>query len=184
MMRTSSGKLSLSTLSTQALSKHITSSGKCNMVYRHSISVITGGRQYEQPQFSTIEGDFDHQMPDFAPDKALRSLKRRRAHDDEEEMALFRRVRIKTEIKDPFTCPWDNSPNARTGGYGPDSEYNQVIPETAEASATIVAKLGPERQKPIGFKDAVGRKFSFPFDQCCTWAVSFFRSLSMHAIPC
>lgn len=29
-----------------------------------------------------------------------------------------------------------------------------------------------ERKKPIKFKDAVGRKFSFPFELCCTWQVS------------
>lgn len=28
------------------------------------------------------------------------------------------------------------------------------------------------KQKPIRFKDAVGRKFSFPFHLCNTWAVS------------
>lgn len=31
-----------------------------------------------------------------------------------------------------------------------------------------------EKQKPIKFKDAVGRKFSFPFHLCATWAVSSF----------
>ena len=29
-----------------------------------------------------------------------------------------------------------------------------------------------ERQKPIYFKDAAGKKFSFPFDRCKTWNVS------------
>jgi hypothetical protein len=28
-----------------------------------------------------------------------------------------------------------------------------------------------KREKPIKFKDAVGREFSFPFDFCKTWAV-------------
>jgi hypothetical protein len=31
----------------------------------------------------------------------------------------------------------------------------------------------PEKKKPIKFKDAVGRKFSFPFELCATWQVSF-----------
>lgn len=30
----------------------------------------------------------------------------------------------------------------------------------------------PEKKKPIKFKDAVGRKFSFPFELCATWRVS------------
>lgn len=29
------------------------------------------------------------------------------------------------------------------------------------------------KKKPIRFKDAVGRKFSFPFHLCATWAVSY-----------
>lgn len=27
------------------------------------------------------------------------------------------------------------------------------------------------KKKPIKFKDAIGRKFSFPYDLCCTWKV-------------
>jgi hypothetical protein len=43
------------------------------------------------------------------------------------------------------------------------------------AAALELAKQHPpseEKKKPIKFKDAVGRKFSFPFHLCCTWAVS------------
>ncbi|OJJ36784.1 hypothetical protein ASPWEDRAFT_170297 [Aspergillus wentii DTO 134E9] len=44
---------------------------------------------------------------------------------------------------------------------------------TAEAVAAATAAAAnpppPEKKKPIKFKDAVGRKFSFPFDLCCTW---------------
>ncbi|KAH1450394.1 hypothetical protein KXX58_004965 [Aspergillus fumigatus] len=39
----------------------------------------------------------------------------------------------------------------------------------ATAAATAAANKVPEKKKPIKFKDAVGRKFSFPFDLCCTW---------------
>ena len=43
-----------------------------------------------------------------------------------------------------------------------------------EAKASIDKALAPkdDKKKPIKFKDAVGRKFSFPFHLCTTWAVS------------
>ncbi|TVY91522.1 hypothetical protein LAWI1_G002732 [Lachnellula willkommii] len=41
-------------------------------------------------------------------------------------------------------------------------EQNDEAPEKAPKTDT-------EKKKPIRFKDAVGRKFSFPFDLCCTW---------------
>ncbi|GAB1191479.1 hypothetical protein APSETT444_000658 [Aspergillus pseudonomiae] len=41
----------------------------------------------------------------------------------------------------------------------------------AAARAAASDKPPPEKKKPIKFKDAVGRKFSFPFDLCCTWQV-------------
>lgn len=44
---------------------------------------------------------------------------------------------------------------------------------TEAANAAAASKPPPEKKKPIKFKDAVGRKFSFPFDLCCTWQVRF-----------
>lgn len=49
--------------------------------------------------------------------------------------------------------------------------------EAANAAAAEAAKQKQpppekkEKQKPIKFKDAVGRKFSFPFELCSTWQV-------------
>ena len=37
--------------------------------------------------------------------------------------------------------------------------------------------------KPIRFKDAVGRKFSFPFNLCKTWAVGFILNLLLDFSP-
>ncbi|KAI1942341.1 hypothetical protein LOZ57_005365 [Ophidiomyces ophidiicola] len=39
----------------------------------------------------------------------------------------------------------------------------------AAATAAAAAKPPPEKKKPLKFKDAVGRKFSFPFHLCNTW---------------
>lgn len=43
----------------------------------------------------------------------------------------------------------------------------------AAAAAAAANNPPPEKQKPIKFKDAVGRKFSFPFHLCKTWQVSY-----------
>ncbi|OGE54524.1 hypothetical protein PENARI_c006G06162 [Penicillium arizonense] len=39
----------------------------------------------------------------------------------------------------------------------------------AEAAKPPPPPPAPEKKKPIKFKDAVGRKFSFPFELCATW---------------
>ena len=41
-----------------------------------------------------------------------------------------------------------------------------------EEKEAAVARVPAEKQKPIKFKDALGRKFSFPFHLCKTWEVS------------
>ncbi|KAI9704410.1 MAG: hypothetical protein M1836_007273 [Candelina mexicana] len=41
--------------------------------------------------------------------------------------------------------------------------------EKAKAAAEKAAASAPAPKKPIRFKDAVGRKFSFPFHLCATW---------------
>lgn len=43
----------------------------------------------------------------------------------------------------------------------------------AASGAEASKKPPPEKKKPIKFKDAVGRKFSFPFELCSTWQVRF-----------
>jgi len=53
----------------------------------------------------------------------------------------------------------------------------KAIEEAAAAAAAAAVPPPPppppeEKKKPIKFKDAVGRKFSFPFHLCNTWSVS------------
>lgn len=46
----------------------------------------------------------------------------------------------------------------------------------ADAAAAAAAKPSPppkEKDKPIKFKDAIGRRFNFPFDVCNTWSVGY-----------
>ncbi|KAH6672852.1 putative TPR repeat protein oca3 [Halenospora varia] len=50
-----------------------------------------------------------------------------------------------------------------------DEEAEKLKKEAAEALKKAMAKPADEPKKPIKFKDAVGRKFSFPFHLCATW---------------
>ncbi|KAL5350032.1 hypothetical protein ACLOAV_005068 [Pseudogymnoascus australis] len=49
-------------------------------------------------------------------------------------------------------------------------EEIKVAKAEAEAAKALVAPPKEEKKKPIKFKDAVGRKFSFPYHLCQTWA--------------
>ncbi|WEW60120.1 hypothetical protein PRK78_005605 [Emydomyces testavorans] len=44
-----------------------------------------------------------------------------------------------------------------------------AVAEAAAAATAAANKPPPEKKKPVKFKDAVGRKFSFPFHLCKTW---------------
>lgn len=76
-------------------------SPKCNVVYRRSVSVISQPSTPVFPTSTAVEGFITHSILGFSPDPGRRpkSPKRHRPHDEEEEMKLFRRVRIKTEIR-------------------------------------------------------------------------------------
>ncbi|EAW11781.1 uncharacterized protein ACLA_005340 [Aspergillus clavatus NRRL 1] len=46
---------------------------------------------------------------------------------------------------------------------------NAAAAEAVAAATAAASNKAPEKKKPIKFKDSIGRKFSFPFDLCCTW---------------
>lgn len=50
-------------------------------------------------------------------------------------------------------------------------EAEKAAEKAAASSAAAPPKPPAEKKKPIKFKDAVGRKFSFPFELCATWQV-------------
>ncbi|KAL2070966.1 hypothetical protein VTL71DRAFT_13992 [Oculimacula yallundae] len=58
---------------------------------------------------------------------------------------------------------------------GPNNEvilpslWDQLVQPGWEVSLKLREEPRAENKKPIRFKDAVGRKFSFPFDLCHTW---------------
>lgn len=55
---------------------------------------------------------------------------------------------------------------------GAKTKAAEEAKKKAEEEAKALSKPKEEKKKPIKFKDAVGRKFSFPFHLCATWAVS------------
>jgi hypothetical protein len=97
------------------------------------------------------------------------------------------------ETKSPTQAP-DSTASLQHGSAGPTGQGAIVIPppskrqlsgQRAESADTIaqgfklVSQLenflrqnGAEFAEPLKFKDAVGRKFSFPFDSCATWKVN------------
>ncbi|KAG9243615.1 hypothetical protein BJ878DRAFT_110706 [Calycina marina] len=53
-----------------------------------------------------------------------------------------------------------------------EKEAKEAVAKAEKEAKDAIAKaIAPvdEKKKPIKFKDAVGRKFSFPFDLCATW---------------
>ena len=55
------------------------------------------------------------------------------------------------------------------------AEAEKAAAEAAAAAAAAAPPPPPkEKDKPLKFQDAIGRKFSFPFHLCNTWSVSGF----------
>lgn len=58
-----------------------------------------------------------------------------------------------------------------------------AVAEAKKAAEEAAAnKPPPEKKKPIKFKDAVGRKFNFPFHLCSTWQVCIIKLISLFLV--
>jgi hypothetical protein len=64
---------------------------------------------------------------------------------------------------------------AKIAAEGAAANAAAAAAAAASAAAAAAAAPPPEKKKPIKFKDAVGRKFSFPFHLCCTWQVGIIQ---------
>lgn len=58
-------------------------------------------------------------------------------------------------------------------------ESEKAEAETKERAAAAAAAANPE---PIHLNDPIGRKFTFPYQQCNTWRVCFYVFHSMHVL--
>ena len=68
----------------------------------------------------------------------------------------------------------------RTRSLSPISKYETAETAKAKEAAAFAAAaaatpspLPKKKDKPIKFKDAIGRRFNFPFDVCNTWSVGY-----------
>ena len=64
-----------------------------------------------------------------------------------------------------------------------EADKKKADEDKAKAEAEAKALSAPsDKKKPIRFKDALGRKFSFPFHLCQTWGVSHIPNSIMFVI--
>ncbi|KAG4442391.1 hypothetical protein IFR05_002093 [Cadophora sp. M221] len=125
---------------------------KCKMVYRRSMTVIRTDGLRIVPE---AEHSSDAALP-FGPKLELareaRAKKRNAPHDEENEMALFRRVRIKTEVKirNPSTPP-SRSRNSSPPGAPLHPAMNRRNNRGASGGATAGFRddiLSPPPEQP------------------------------------
>ncbi|KAB8070311.1 hypothetical protein BDV29DRAFT_35518 [Aspergillus leporis] len=87
-----------------------------------------------------------------------------RAKAEAEQKAAEEAAKAKKEAEEAATAAAAEAAAAAT-----EAANAAAAEAIAAARAAASDKPLPEKKKPIKFKDAVGRKFSFPFDLCCTW---------------
>lgn len=117
-----------------------------------------------------------------------------------EELALFALPRTEmddAEIDD--NDPFDARASTSEIGVALDTAHSSVhsdhslssviddeeSTQEAEAAATAKSPRPPkEKEKPIKFKDAIGRTFNFPFEHCNTWSGMeyFIREAFLHIV--
>ena len=122
-------------------------SRRCKMVYRRSVSITSVPPSSRSPGSSSTENLNDYGKSGFSSDLSptSNSRKRQRPHDEEKEVALFRRVRIKTEIKVLAAEP-RNRPSA-THGYEDDPYLDPWLLRMLKAEKALENELLAESQK-------------------------------------
>ena len=106
-----------------------------------------------------------------------------------EELALFALPRIEIDdaeddnddVVDAKISASENDAASDSPSEGSSVEVEQEgirqqegFDHAAEAAKAATPPSPPkEKEKPIRFKDAIGRKFNFPFDICKTWSVGY-----------
>jgi hypothetical protein len=120
------------------------------MTYRRSVSITP------IPASSSTENPSNHGKSDFCPDlpSNLKSRKRHAPHDEEKEMALFRRVRIKTEIKVLAIEPQNKPSLGSTTHINSDDPYSdpellRTLEIEAEHENELLLELRTEEQRKL-----------------------------------
>ena len=87
------------------------------------------------------------------------------ATTEAEKKAADEQAKLKAEAQEAAS-------KAKTEADEAAAKFKEEKEAAVAAAAAAAAPPAPEeRKKPIKFKDAVGRKFSFPFHLCRTWEV-------------
>jgi hypothetical protein len=134
------------------------------MVYRRSISTVSQAPQYQPPSGSVLQDRTGHEIPDSSAPNAATDPRLLSSHEEEDEIALFGRVRIKTAIRSLDTR------SVADLSIHPDDMEKLREAHRLEIERSFIRD--PRERKPVTFEDALARKFSFPFKSCYTWAVS------------
>lgn len=94
-----------------------------------------------------------------------------RAQKFAEEMAANAAAEAKKAAEEAAAAAAAEAKKAAEEAAAAAAEEAKKATEAAakKAAEEAAAKPPPEKKKPIKFKDAVGRKFSFPFHLCSTW---------------
>ena len=120
--------------------------------------------------------DFDSPVSSSAPQKLSES------NQDLPKDAIYIRSekhmsaeKAKREVRDAVAKRAKVDRTAKTGG---DDNIAERIAKLEAAS-----RLPEDQQRPVNFRDAVGRKFSFPFHLCKTWSVSLPNTFKPQFLP-
>ncbi|PYH66502.1 uncharacterized protein BO88DRAFT_406604 [Aspergillus vadensis CBS 113365] len=90
-----------------------------------------------------------------------------RARAEAEQKAAEEAAKAKQEAEEAAAAAAAEAAAAATEAA--NAAAAEAVAAATAAAAAAASPPPPEKKKPIKFKDALGRKFSFPFDLCCTW---------------
>ncbi len=147
------------------------------------IAAPSSNPQFTQPQYLDYSKAYLRLEQMILDDKAVREARESAAKKLEDE----RRIKVEKEqfvAEQIDAAAAAAAANARLDFARKEAdklviESEKAEAETKEKAAAAAAAANPE---PIHFKDAVGRKFIFPYQQCKTWRVCLFVFHSMHAL--
>jgi hypothetical protein len=111
------------------------------MVYRRTVSI----NEHRAVAVESFTFAVSGTAADAGSSKPTKPTKRRRPHDEEQEMSLFRHVRIKTELNDPRASALGPSPSPPRRSEDPysDPDLRRVVEAEAE---------GEEQKMPTQFQ--------------------------------
>ena len=138
------------------------------------------GRSKFREEDSALNTKFGSEAIEIIPEESMENLQEQHAdrdvHEAAEEVILV--AQLKRE-REKFRAERERLRKLQELD-AVEEGLDRQISAARQRSKDIDSKSGkakesnppPPVQKPIRFKDAVGRKFSFPFHLCKTWAVS------------